>query len=184
MPTRQRSRPRARARSTQSTLHEFPGLDRLVRARFVRRCFLVILVAFIVLGVTGFFGVRTRTAQGSGGGYTVEVEYPQVTRPGLDSPWTATVRRPGGFAGPVTIAVTSEYFDMFDENGLDPDPAKASQDGEFTIWTFEPPSGDTLTVAFDALLSPAQQWGRGGVVQVREGDVPVVEVPFHTWVSP
>lgn len=175
----------ARRRSTAvSTLREFPDLSHLVRARLVRRSFLVVLVAFIGLGLTGFFGVRTRSVGASGGGYDLTVEYVHVTRPGLDSPWTATVRHAGGFPGPVILAASSEYFDMFDENGLDPDPMKAQQDGEFTIWTFEKPPGDELKVSFDAILSPGQQWGRGGVARVLEGGRPVVEVRFHTWVSP
>lgn len=163
---------------------EFPDLRRLGRARALRRVFLVLLVAFIGLGLAGVFGVRTRTVSASSGGYDLEVEYVHVTRPGLDSPWSATITHRGGFTGPVTLAATSDYFDMFDENGLDPDSIKVQQDGRYIIWTFEKPPGDTLKVSFDAILSPGQQWGHGGVARVLENGRPAVEVKFHTWVSP
>jgi hypothetical protein len=151
----------------------------------MRRAFLILLLAFLVAGLAGVFGVRSRTVTRSGGGYTLTIEYAQVTRPGLSTPWSAKIVRAGGFQGrPVTLAVSQEYLGMFDENGLDPDPTDATTDGEFVIWTFKPPATDTMVVDFDALLEPAQQWGRGGIARILEDDRPVVEATFYTWVSP
>jgi hypothetical protein len=42
----------------------------------------------------------------------------------------------GGFNGPVTIATTGDYFDLFVENGLDPDPEAATTSGDLLIWEF------------------------------------------------
>jgi hypothetical protein len=175
---------RTKHRAT-STIPDFPDKEQMTRARLMRRAFLVLLFVFIVLGLTGFFGVRSRTVTRTGGGYQVTVEYAQVTRPGLSTPWSVRIVRDGGFGGrPVNVAVSQDYLSMFDENGLDPDPVESTTDGEFVIWRFASPRGDTMVIEFDALLEPAQQWGKGGEVRILENDVPVVEVPFHTWVSP
>src|SRR5687768_4456584 len=120
----------------------------------------------------------------AGGGFELTVEYASVTRPGLATPWAVEVRRPGGFDDPVVIAVSSEYLDMFDENGLDPDPSKATAYPGFVEWEFDPPATDTLSVSFDARLEPARQWGRTGTVKVIDNERPVTQVEFHTWVMP
>lgn len=157
------------------------------RGRLGRRVFAAGLVAFLGLGVLGFYGVRTRQVSAVGGGYELTVVYTSVTRPGLATPWSVEVRRAGGFGDElVSVAVTAAYFDVFDENGLDPDPAEATNDGERTIWRFLPPPGDTLTVTFDARLEPSVQLtvaeGRATVLDAAGGDA--VAVSFRTWVLP
>jgi hypothetical protein len=159
-------------------------LRRLQRARLGRRIIITALVLFLLAAALGAFGVRTRTVTSAGGGFELTVEYATVTRPGLATPWSVEVRRPGGFDDPIVIAVSSEYLDMFDENGLDPDPSKATSYPGYVEWSFEPPSTDTLSVAFDARLEPARQWGRPGTVQVINNGRPVTEVVFRTWVMP
>jgi hypothetical protein len=167
-----------------STIPDAPPQARLRRARFLRRITLAALAIFLILGLAGVWGVRTTTTTVTDGGYEVTVTYAKVSRPGLATPWAVDVRRPGGFDGPVTVAASSGYLEMFDENGLDPDASKSTQDKQFVIWEFEPPDGDTLVISFDARIEPAVQWARDGVVQVREDGRPVVEVPFKTWVMP
>ena len=119
------------------------------------------LALFLLLGLLNVYGVRTREKTVTGSGYELTLTYTSVTRPGLATPWSVEVRHPGGFdSGLVTVAATSSYFDAFDENGLDPDPARSTSDGERTIWQFEPPTGDTLTVSFDARIEPGVQLTR------------------------
>lgn len=118
---------------------------------------MAVLVAFLVLGASGAFGVKSATARGSGGGYEIAVTYARVSRPGLATPWSAAVRREGGFDGPVVLAVRSSFFEVFDENGLDPDPSKVTASREWTYLEFDPPPGDTLTVSFDARIEPGVQ---------------------------
>ncbi|MFC7657243.1 hypothetical protein ACFQV8_13425 [Pseudonocardia benzenivorans] len=92
--------------------------------------------------------------------------YAWVARAGLDVPWTVTVRRAGGFPGPVTLAVTSDYFDIFESQGLDPEPATETADDTNLYWTFDPPPGETLSVDFDAYIQPSSQLGESGEVSV------------------
>ena len=154
------------------------------RWRAERRAFIGALLVFLVLGATGRLGVRTAFVTASGGGYELTVMYAAVTRPGLATPWGLEIRRPGGFDGPVFVATTASYFDLFDENGLDPDPASATADEQNVIWEFEPPLGEVLSVSFDARLEPAVQSGAQGRTQVLEDDLPVVEATYRTVVMP
>ena len=173
----------ATARSV-STIPEPSGRDRVARARMSRRLGIGILALFLVLGAINVFGVRSDKVSASGGGYELTVTYAAMSRPGLATPWDVEVRHRGGFDGPITIATTGDYLDMFDENGLDPDPSSSTATEELIIWEFEPPSGDTLTVSFDARLEPAVQVGRAGETSVLVDGRSVVQVAYTTRVMP
>ena len=124
------------------------------------------------------------------GGYEVSVRYASVSRPGLATPWSVEVTRPGGFPDGLTLAVKSSYFDAFDENGLDPAPVAETSDGERTFWTLGPSASDTIAVSFDARIEPGVQLTTvKGRVEVLAGPAAatsptVVAVDFGTWVMP
>lgn len=150
---------------------------------------MVTLGLFLLLGALGVYGVRTRTISAAGGGYEVSVRYASVSRPGLATPWSLEVRRPGGFPDGLTVAVRSAYFDAFDENGLGPAPVAETSDGERTFWTFGPSAADTISVSFDARIEPGVQVTRvKGRVEVLAGPgaaaATVAAVAFGTWVLP
>jgi hypothetical protein len=174
-------------RTSLSTAPETSDPARLRRGRLGRRLFFVAVTLFLLLGILNVYGVRTRETSATASGYELTVTYASVTRPGLATPWSVEVRHPGGFdSGLVTVAATSSYFDAFDENGLDPDPARSTSDGERTIWQFEPPTGDTLTISFDARIEPGVQLTRlKGEVEVLgpSGDA-AVSADFSTYVMP
>jgi hypothetical protein len=159
-------------------------LLRIRRARRMRRVFMSLVAVFLLLGLSGSLGVRSRTMTVRGGGYQLTVTYGQVSRPGLPTPWSFEVHHPGGFDGPITISTTSKYLDMFDENGFDPNAAKVTATPEAVIWEFDPPPGDTLAVSLDARIEPSVQWGRPGETSILEGGRPVVRARYHTWVLP
>jgi hypothetical protein len=173
----------ARARPG-STMPEAANHERVSRARAARRIGIGVLMSFLLLGATNVFGVRSQTVSASGGGYELTVTYAAVSRPGLATPWDVEVRHPGGFDGPITIATSGHYLGMFDENGLDPDPSSSTATGDLVIWEFEPPSGETLRVSFDARLEPAVQVGRVGETSVLEDGRGVVRVEYTTRVMP
>ena len=163
------------------------GISSARRARLGRRLFTVGLVIFLGLGALGLYGLRVREAQATGGGYELTVTYASVSRPGLATPWSVEIRRPGGFDEElVALAVTASYFDAFDENGLDPDPAESLSDGDRTVWRFEPPPGDVMTVSFDARIQPDIQLTRikGSASVLDPSGADVVTVDFRTLVLP
>lgn len=147
--------------------------------------FIVLLCLFLLAGVLGLLGVRTSTVRATGGGYELEVRYPRVTRPGLAVPWSVTIRRPGGFDGPVVVSTTSAYFDLFDENSFEPDPESTTTDGELVIWEFTPPDhGDTMEVSLDTRTGPNVQSGKGATTAILVEGQPVVQVEYDTVVLP
>jgi sulfur carrier protein ThiS len=166
------------------TAPEQPNLLQSRRARIARRAFMVVLFAFLAVGLTGRLGVHTRTATAQGGGYEMTMTYGQVSRAGLATPWSLEIHHPGGFDGPVTVATNSTYLDLLDENGFDPQPSKATATGDEVIWEFDPPDGDTLGISLDGRIEPGAQWGRTGVTSVLVDGHPVVTVKYKTWVMP
>lgn len=170
--------------SDESTLDDVRPVERGPRPTLVRRLLVALLAVIVMAGAAGLFGVRSSEATASNAGWTVSVTYASVARAGLDVPWKVAVRREGGFAGPVTLAVTADYFDIYEEQGLDPAPATETADGERLYWTFDPPPGDELAVDFDAYIQPSSQLGASGEVAVLDGGAPAVSVPFRTWLVP
>jgi hypothetical protein len=162
-------------------------MGRQVRARVGRRVFVVVLAVFLALGALGFYGVRTTTTSATADGYELSVRYARVSRPGLATPWSVEVRRAGGFPDGLTLAVTSSYFDAFDENGLGPTPVDERTDEERTIWRFAPSTAETMSVSFDARIEPGVQLstvkGELSVLAGPDGP-PAVSVSFRTFVMP
>src|SRR6266511_4160123 len=154
------------------------------RARSGRRIVMALLGVLVVLALTSFLGVHTSTVSGSGSGYRLTLTYPSVTRPGMAARWILEVRHPGGFDGDVTIATTSRYFDLFDFNNLDPVPTSQTTDATSSIWVFDPPPGDVLTITMDARVEPAQQYGKSAVTELRLGGLRAVVLHYMTRVMP
>lgn len=170
--------------STTADLSLDPGTGgRLV---WFRRGFIALLAAIVVAGLTGVLGVRSRTVRATAGdGTQLEVRYAQVARAGLDVPFRITVKRPSGFTDKVTLAISSDYLDLFDRNGVDPDPTAATASNDAVIWQFDPPPGDTLQVSVDMEVQGGRHWGRSGrVVVLDDTGSPLVAAGFKTWLVP
>jgi hypothetical protein len=164
-----------------------PHDEGLRNARVDRRISTVLAAGFglvVVVALLGLLGVKSdTTSTRMADGTEVEIHYARITRPGLASPWAVTVHRPGGFDGPITVRSSSSYFDLFDENGLDPDAAAATQDGDMVIWEFDPPPGETFRLSLDARIEPGAQWGRDATTEV-EIDGAIATLSYRTWVLP
>jgi hypothetical protein len=144
----------------------------------------VALVLFVGLGMAGLFGSRTDTASASGGGYTLTVVYPRVTRPGLPDRWIYTVRHPGGFDGPIVISTTMVYLNLFDLTGIQPDASSQTSNGTDLVWTFDPPGGEVFSVEFDAATETSTHEVPPAIAAVVVDGRPVVQVQFRTVVIP
>ena len=65
------------------------------------------------------------------------------------------MRREGGFDGPVTVAVSHDYLDLFISNGVSPAAASETSSADAVYLTFDPPpTGDTMSVAWDVVAKP------------------------------
>lgn len=167
-----------------------PPLDegRFQRRELVlRRVFVAALSLFLLAAAVGAFGVRTVEKSASGDGFDLTVTYARVTRPGLATPWSLEVASADGepITEPIVIEVDPAYFDLFDENGLDPDPAAATATDRALRWEFDPPDAPVFNVSFDARIEPAAQWGRPGWARVVDDEGTVVaEIRWRTTVMP
>jgi hypothetical protein len=165
------------------------GLDSREQAHAAvwwRRAFIMALLALVAAGAIGFLGDTTATVRATSGGYELELTYASTARAGLDVPWQVTVRHPGGFTSDsLTLAVTGDYFDIYETQGFHPDASDSTRDGRTLYLTFNaPPSGDTFVVAYDAYIQPSSQVGRAGTVGLVVGGRGVASVDFRTTLLP
>jgi hypothetical protein len=156
------------------------------RRRHLRRAFFAALTAVLLLGALGFLGPRTGEVSAQGAGVELTVGYPTVNRPGLAAKVSFEVRRAAGADTPVTLAVTSSYFDALAEVTVDPEPVRSTADADRTIWRFEPsPGAETLVVTVQGRIHPSGRVGRpAATAAVLENGEPVVSVRFSTVVVP
>jgi hypothetical protein len=146
-----------------------------------------LMLTAVIDGTTpaAIFGVDSASITRSGTGFELTVTYGEVSRPALATPFDIEVVRPDGFDEPVRIAVDQEYLRMWDENGLVPAPSGESIVGDWVVWEFEPPSGTSLRVTYDARIEPAAQEGRSGsVALLDDDDVVLARIDFTTRVMP
>jgi hypothetical protein len=160
-----------------------PEQDRV--SVWTRRAVLSVLLIFVLAGAASLLGVRATDQSASESGWTLELRHAAVARAGLDVPWQVTVTHRGGFDGPVQLAVTGSYFDIFETQGFHPEPSDESRDGDTLFLSFKPPdSGDTMVVAYDAYIQPASQVGRSGSVSVVDHGQRLAVVDFRTRLLP
>jgi hypothetical protein len=152
-----------------------------------RRVVLTLLTLLVLAGAAGAFGVRAATASAVGGPYRLELTYPRIARSGLDIPWHVHLERSGGFdpKTPITLAVTADYFDIFETQGFYPEPDTDTRDGRMRYLSFTAPSaGDVFEVDFDTYVQPSSQLGRDAEVWVMDGNRRAVGVTYSTWLVP
>jgi hypothetical protein len=129
-------------------------------------------------------GPDERIVRASGGGFTLEVEHPSVTRPALASVFRIRVQRDGGFDEPVQLAVSRAYIEAWDLNGIMPSPSGETSLEDWVVWEFDPPPGDELLVTYESRIEPGEQRRATGEVAVLVDDEPVVQVDLDTKVRP
>jgi hypothetical protein len=174
----------SQAPETVREVLEIAELGRVRRARNARRVVMALAAVLVLLGASSLLGVREARVSAESGGIAMTLTYSAVSRLGLASPWQLQVTREGGFRGPVTVATTRSYFDIFDQNDLSPQPSASTSDGDLIVWEFDPPDGDTLTVDIDARIEPVFRGGRSADTSVRENGADVVGVSYRTRVMP
>jgi hypothetical protein len=157
---------------------------RMHRAATLLLATLLLAAVLDGLDIVDAYGPDEDRITASGGGFTLMVEHPSVTRPALASVFRLAIRHPGGFDEPVQVAISRSYLESFDLNGVLPAPASESASGRWIIWEFDPPPGDELLITYEARLEPGLQSGRDGEAAILVDEEPVARVRFHTSVRP
>ena len=143
-----------------------------------------LLFVIVVCGAVGVFGVHSRTVHTASAGYELSVTYPQSARAGLDVPFEVLARHPGGFGGELTLAISRNYFRMFESQGFFPDADSSTADEHFVYLTFTAPPGEVFTLWYDAYIQPAQQLGKSAQVKLMIDDKVVAQTSLRTWLVP
>jgi hypothetical protein len=94
------------------------------------------------------------------------------------------VHHEGGFDDKVQVAVSRHYLEIWDVNGAIPAPDGETSIGDWVVWEYDQPPGDTLRITYEARIEPGVQADRTGFVAVMEDDEPVTQVRFRTKVRP
>lgn len=168
-----------------TTLPDEPSLERIRRARNLRRAGAALLVLFVLAGAVGVFGTRTATTRAEGGGYQVTVTYPTHSRPGHAVRFKVLVHSEKGFSDPIRIRMSATYFELFDENAFDPDADAQTMDATYSYLDYKPPTGKDFLVSSDTRIEPSRQRGERGEVSVLDSEGnPVVTARFRTRIWP
>jgi hypothetical protein len=161
-----------------------PDLASGRRRLILRTAILVVFLLFVLAGLLGFFGVRTGHARATASnGVEVELTYPRIARPALAIPFAVHITNLEQVESDVVVRIRSSYLAMFDENGMSPEPADETDDGEWTTWVFDRPPAGVLDVSLDTRVEPGVQWKRNGAVIVRT-DGQEARIDFRTWIAP
>lgn len=168
------------------TLPDEPRLERVRRARMLRRLGAAALALFVLAGATGLLGTRTAHASARGSdGWQLEVTYPGSSRPGHAVRFEVHVHHAGGLGGSVRVRMRSSYFNLFDENGFTPQAGRETSDDTYVYDEYAPPGGDDLVISSDTRIEPDRQKGAQGDVSVLDAaGRPLVTVRFHTRIWP
>jgi hypothetical protein len=158
---------------------------KLGRTRLVRRFYMGIVGAFLILGLLNVFGSKTASVSAAAHGYTMRVTYPAATRSSLPVKWQLTVTHPRGFSRDVRIAIPIDYFNLFDFNNLYPTPSTTLNRGGMVIMSFSPPTGDTFVLLLDARTQAGLRTGMGTTTSLLDaGGSVLVQVAYSTRVVP
>lgn len=171
--------------SGDSTTQDLTGPTRNRRGYLGRRAALCTLAIVVATGATGYLGVHAETTTASSPGYHLRLTYPRVARAGLDIPWELRLTSTTGFTSNITIALSANYYDIFEFQGMHPEPSDETADDKFVYLTFSPPkTGNVFTVSLDTYVQPASQVGRHATTAAIIDGHTVAEVSYTTWVMP
>jgi hypothetical protein len=168
----------------ESTLSDVrPAADGPV-PRWGRRAGVVLLLVVVVAGAFGVFGVHSTTQSTAAGGYTMSVTYAESARAGLDVPFRAHIHDAGGFTSGLTLAVSMDYFRMFETQNFFPAADRETNDGTFMYFSFAKPRGSNFDFEYDAYIQPASQIGKTAQIELIVQGRVVARTSVHTWLMP
>jgi hypothetical protein len=170
--------------SRSTTSDAVDSLAVLRRGRAGRRVAAVILRLFAIAAAVGFFGVRSESVSARQRALAAHVTFPRISRPGEPANWTLDVRRPGGFAGDITVTTTASYLAVFDQNDLHPQPDDTQISGDQVTWTFSRPDGEEFQIGLDGNIDSNTLLGRHRGTTVVETSGERVAVSYTTWTAP
>lgn len=168
------------------TVGEARDASQARRARNYRRVGLTIMGLIVLAAVLGLLGPRPGTVETTSGSYSLTIDYPQITRPGIDAQLNVQLRHAGDFDGPVMLAFDAGLFDRLDFRSWYPTPSAETADGERVIYEFDPPPGEVFELALDARTQSTQPPSAHHyeVAVLDEAGAVQLNAAFRVWVMP
>lgn len=156
------------------------------KGRALRRLGIGLLGLVLVLAALGLLGPRIAQTRAEGGGYSLLLDYPQITRAGQPTPLHISIEADHGLGDTVQVRLCDEFFNDLDFQQWYPNPAAETTVPPWIIYEFDPPpSGNTLEISLDARIAPGQ-FGETDDCQVSVlvDDKAVVSTEFTVWRMP
>jgi hypothetical protein len=169
---------------TGSTLSDVRPAAEGPAPRWARRTGVVLLLVVVVAGALGVFGVHSRTVRTASAGYTMTVTYAETARAGLDVPFRIEVHHDGGFTTGLTLAVTMDYFRMFETQNFFPSADRETNSGKYMYFSFDKPRGSNFDLEYDAYIQPSSQIGKGAHIELIVAGQIVARTSVRTWLMP
>ena len=151
-----------------------------------RRLFLLFLLLLLLAGGTGLLGVHTTTVSASADGYTLTVTYARTARAGWDVPLRFDLTSTESLSDKkLQFTVDRAYLDMFETQGVNPEPSDENGDATRVGWEYDIPTpGTTFAVEYDAYIQPTAQIGTGSDISLAVNGEPVTSVHIETTLVP
>lgn len=168
------------------TMDPVASVPQARRARALRRVGIAGMAVVILLACLDWLGPKASTSQTRGTSGELAVEYPQLTRRGLDSEVVVTHKPAKPVGGKVVLAVDrSMYVDLGLEQVI-PEPLEQRLRGERIELTFPPPPpGTELVVTVTGRIPTQQVLGRYDYsITARTGEAEPLPLDLRTWVLP
>ncbi len=176
---------REEVKAAVPTLDPVASLPQARRSRMLRRIGIACLSLVVLLALLDWLGPRTGTAETRATPGELSVEFPQVTRRGLDSEIVVTHRRSSPSTDNVVLVVdASMYADLGLEQVI-PEPLEQRTLGDRVELTFPPPPGERFVATLTGRIPTQQVLGRyDHAVHVPQGNAEALTLDLRTWVLP
>lgn len=146
--------------------------------QWVRRGFLVLLLALVVAALANAFGQADSTDTAAGPGATLSVKAPSRVRGGLVYQGEFTIRTKEALAAP-TLVLSRGWVDQTTINTIQPEPEGTTSDaaGDLKLRYAAMPAGRTLVVYIQFQVNPLNVGPHDGEVALYDGSKPIASIP-------
>ncbi len=155
------------------------------RTRLLNLLLSAILAGLMLAAILGVFGGQpsdAMTMRSAAADFNVVA--PQKLRNGEFFEMRISAKARGTLAAP-SIAVSSAYWTNVTVNTVMPEPAnQSSKSGYFVLEYDALKQGDTLFVKIDGQINPTLRGGNRGVIELRDGEQTIAQIPLRLRVLP
>jgi hypothetical protein len=159
-------------------------LERRGVERWLVGAVIVLLAAFLGLGLANVFGQKVETKSATAAAADLEVEAPSAVRSGLIYQVQFTVAARRRMDQP-TLVLDNGWFDGFTINTMSPDTKDwVMRDGR-NVLSYDPlPAGTDLVVRLQYQVNPTTFGTRDQGVALTDGNTPILTLDHETTVFP